>query len=56
MESGPGVISSVGVSTDVGSDWVSTKKGGLWGRGEISMESMVAPGEEDGGGGVVAAS
>lgn len=43
---------SIMASSGVGLTRFSTKKGALWGSGEISMDSMPGPGEEEGGGGV----
>ncbi len=48
-----GVSSSIGVICGVGSIWVVTTKGALWGRGDISIVSFPGPGEDDGIGGVV---
>lgn len=48
LRSDEGVLEGVG---DVTSIWV--EKGTLWGRGDISMVSMVGAGEEEGMGGVV---
>lgn len=45
--------SSVNVSIGVGSTCVSTTKGVLCGRGDMSIDSYRGPGEEEGGGGVV---
>ena len=51
-----GASSSIGVIWGVGSICVVTTNGALWGRGEISIESLPGPGEEDGMGGVTALS
>ena len=48
------VTSSIGDVSGVGSTWVVTMKGALWGNGDISIESFAGPGEEDGSGGVLA--
>ena len=50
------VISSIGDISGVGSTWVVTMKGALWGSGDISIESFPGPGEEEGSGGVLARS
>ena len=50
------VTSSSGVAIGVGSTRVVTTKGALWGSGDISIESLIGPGEEDGSGGVLARS
>lgn len=47
-----GVTSSIGDVSGVGSIWVATTKGALWGSGDIS----IGPGEEEGSGGVLARS
>ena len=49
------VTSSSGVVIGVGSRVVTTK-GALWGSGDISIESLIGPGEEEGSGGVLARS
>ena len=48
--------SSSGVVIGVGSIRVVTTKGALCGSGEISIESLMGPGEEEGSGGVLARS
>ena len=50
------VTSSSGVVIGVGSTRVVTTKGALWGSGDISIESLIGPGEEEGSGGVLARS
>ena len=50
------VTSSSGVVIGVGSIRVVTTKGALWGSGDISIESLIGPGEEEGSGGVLARS
>ena len=47
---------SSGVVIGVGSIRVVTTKGALWGSGDISIESLMGPGEEEGSGGVLARS
>lgn len=51
-----GITSSIGDASGVGSTWVVTMKGALWGSGDISIESIPGPGEEEGSGGVLARS
>ena len=51
-----GVTSSIGDVSGVGSTRLVTMKGALWGSGDISIESIPGPGEEEGSGGVLARS
>ena len=53
---GDAATSSIGDISGVGSTWVVTTKGALWGNGDISIESLLGPGEEEGSGGVLARS
>ena len=49
-------VTSSGDVNGVGSTRVVTTKGALWGSGEISIESLPGPGEDEGSGGVLARS
>ena len=46
----------MGEINGVGSTWVVTTKGTLWGSGDISIDSFPGPGEDEGSGGVLARS
>lgn len=55
-ETGTGAAGGAGGGGDSTSIRVTTEKGALWGRGEMSIESIPGPGDEDGKGGVVVVS
>ena len=53
---GDAVTISIGDVSGMGSALVVTMNGALWGSGDISIESVIGPGEEEGSGGVLARS